>query len=164
MEKAYARLHGGYAGIAAGSTAAALSDLTGGFVEPLDLSTGSLQDSTVWAHIMHTLAGGGIVACEAAQQLQPSVAAAFMTGAPAAASAYGLLPGSPYGVVAAKELPSGTKLLRLHNPWAPLGVWQAGWASDAAEWSAGEGKAALVADPLMAEGLQDPATFWCSLW
>jgi hypothetical protein len=38
IEKAYARLHGGYAAIAAGSVADALVDLTGGVVSKISLS------------------------------------------------------------------------------------------------------------------------------
>jgi hypothetical protein len=38
IEKAYARLHGGYAAIAAGSVGDALVDLTGGVVSKISLS------------------------------------------------------------------------------------------------------------------------------
>jgi hypothetical protein len=164
-EKAYARLHGGYAAIAQGSVADALVDLTGGMVDSISLAAGLDAEDAVWLHIMQTLSAGDIAVCTAEPHAHVS------TGAPDAAGpseqlqgVAGLAADSPYSILAAKVLPSGLKLLRLHNPWAPQGVWQGAWGPDAPEWESAEGQAALAADPAMEEGLQDTATFWCSFW
>lgn len=172
VEKAYARLHGGYAAIASGCVADALIDLTAGVVDTLDMSAGLESEGAVWLHIMQTLSAGNLAVCLAEQHSadtgadpgvpHPSAAAACCAGW--AQGIAGLLANSPYSILAAKVLPSGLKLLRLHNPWAPEGVWQGAWGPDAPEWGSEEGQAALAADPAMQEGLQDPATFWCSFW
>lgn len=172
VEKAYARLHGGYAAIASGCVADALIDLTGGVVDTLNLAAGLEPEGAVWLHIMQTLAAGNLVVCLAEQQQSAGAGAAEGVSTSAAAGCCGgwvpgiagLLANSPYSILAAKVLPSGQKLLRLHNPWAPDGVWQGAWGPDAPEWGSEEGAAALAADAAMEEGLQDPATFWCSFW
>jgi hypothetical protein len=163
LEKAYARAHGGYAALAAGDTAAALADLTGGFVTTLALqaadSSSRMSAGVLWQQLVHQLAAGSMAVCQADKE-----AADSGPGVPIFCPV-GALPGAPYSIIAAKELPCGTQLLRLHNPWAPEGVLQgACWAApDAKEWGSAEGQAALAADPGMQEGLQDPATFWCCL-
>jgi len=158
VEKAYARLHGGYAAIATGCVGEALVDLTGGVVDTIELTAGFMSEGAVWLAIMQALSAGNLAVCTASadtqQQQQQS----------AAGAAAGLLADCPCSILAAKVLPSGLKLLRLHNPWSPQGSWQGAWGPDAAEWSSEEGEAALAADPAMEEGLQDPATFWCSFW
>ena len=166
IEKAYARLHGGYAAIASGCAADALVDLTGGVVDTMHLTTGLLSEGTVWSAIMQHLAGGNILACTGdPTAASHATAAAAGAAGNCAGSVGGIMPDSPYSIIAAKVLPSGLQLLRLHNPWAPEGRWQGAWGSpDAPEWVSDEGAAALAADPAMAEGLQDPATFWCSFW
>jgi hypothetical protein len=55
IEKAYARLHGGYAAIATGSVADALVDLTGGVVSKI-----SLSDE---AHMQDAATGEGMCRC-----------------------------------------------------------------------------------------------------
>lgn len=172
IEKAYASLHGGYAAIAqAGCIADALTDLTGGVVETINLSAGLLSEGAVWLHIMRALASEGSLAVCTTQPAAPTAptaptaATTSSSGWGGGSSTQGLLPDTPYTILAAKALPSGTQLLRLHNPWAPEGCWQGAWdAGTAAEWSTDEGQAALAADPAMEEGLQDPATFWCPFW
>lgn len=168
-EKAYARLHGGYAAIAQGCVADALIDLSGGMVDSISLAAGLEAEDAVWLHIMQTLSAGHIAVCTA----EPHAASAAHSSAGATDPAglieqlqgvAGLAANSPYSILAAKVLPSGLKLLRLHNPWAPQGVWQGAWGPETQEWESAEGQAALAADPAMEEGLQDAATFWCSFW
>lgn len=174
VEKAYARTHGGYAAIAHGCVADALIDLTGGIVDTISLAAGLESEGAVWLHIMQTLSAGNIAVCtpephsaadaDAYSDASASEAAAAAAGRACVQGIAGLSAHSPYSILAAKVLPSGLKLLRLHNPWAPEGVWQGAWGPDAPEWESEEGQAALAADPAMEEGLQDPATFWCSFW
>jgi hypothetical protein len=170
VEKAYARLHGGYAAIAQGCVANALIDLTGGIVDTISLEAGLESDGAVWLHIKQTLSAGNLAVCvaephsAAEADADPGAESDPAAGGSCAQSIAGLSANSPYSVLAAKVLPSGLKLLRLHNPWAPEGVWQGAWSPDAPEWESAEGQAALAADPAMEEGLQDPATFWCTFW
>jgi hypothetical protein len=170
IEKAYARLHGGYAATAHGCVADALIDLTGGIVDTISLAAGLESEGAVWLHIMQTLSAGNIAVCVAeAHAAADAGAGPGAESDPAAAcssveSIAGVSANSPYTVLAAKVLPSGLKLLRLHNPWSPEGAWQGAWGPDAPEWESAEGQAALAADPAMEEGLHDPATFWCPFW
>lgn len=172
VEKAYARLHGGYAAVAHGCVADALIDLTGGVVDTINLAAGLESEGAIWLHIMQTLSAGNIAvrlaeqhsAADADTDTGACTGADLDQAAPGSCmqGIAGLSANSPYSVLAAKVLPSGLKLLRLHNPWAPEGVWQGAWGPDAPEWESAEGQAALAADPAMQEGLQDPATFWCT--
>lgn len=175
VEKAYARLHGGYAALACGCVADALVDLTGGIVETISTAAGLESEGSVWLAIMQALTAGNLAVCmaERADADSPAGADADACGMHASArcagfdavpGVAGLLADSPYSILAAKVLPSGQKLLRLHNPWAPEGVWEGAWGPDAPEWGSEEGQAALAADPAMEEGMQDTATFWCSFW
>ena len=45
----------------------------------------------------------------------------------------GLLPNHAYSVVDCRVLPDGTRLVRVHNPWA-AGGWQGAWAAESREW------------------------------
>ncbi|WIA30134.1 hypothetical protein OEZ86_000227 [Tetradesmus obliquus] len=159
IEKAYARLHGGYAAIAAGSVGDALVDLTGGVVSKVSLSTEEhMQDAAtggLWTSIEQWLAAGSIIACMA-KQPQDAAKGSLM----------GVLPNTPYSILEARVLPGGSKLLRLHCPWAPNGMWQGPWGLQCSsqEWMGEEGQAALAQDAALAAGLQDLATFWCTYW
>lgn len=167
VEKAYARLHGGYAAIATGSVADALVDLTGGIVDTISLSGGYVSEGAIWLRIMHTLQTGNIAVCVAERGVSSTAAAAAAAAgefADIVVSLGGLQANSPYSILAAKVLPSGLKLLRLHNPWGPDSAWQGAWGPGAPEWVSEEGQAVLAGDEAMAEGLEDPATFWCSFW
>jgi hypothetical protein len=145
-------------------------DLTGGVVDSISLTTAAVQEDSVWLQIMQTLSAGNIAVCvadaqHAAGSAQSAAAAAAGHASPTVcAGIAGLLGNCAYSILAAKVLPSGLKLLRLHNPWAPEGTWQGAWGLEAPEWGSQEGQAALAADPAMAEGLQDPATMWLSFW
>eukprot|EP00882_Tetradesmus_deserticola_P012778 GHRQ01013543.1.p1 GENE.GHRQ01013543.1~~GHRQ01013543.1.p1 ORF type:complete len:194 (+),score=57.78 GHRQ01013543.1:1534-2115(+) len=159
IEKAYARLHGGYAAIATGSVADALVDLTGGIVSKVSLSDDAqLQDAAaggLWTFVQQWLAAGSIITCMAKQP-----------GNAAEGSLMGVLANTPYSIVEARVLPAGSKLLRLHCPWAPHGMWQGAWGlqSSSQEWMGEEGQAALAQDAALGAGLQDMATFWCTYW
>jgi hypothetical protein len=81
-------------------------------------------------------------------------------------SLMGVLPNTLYSILEARVLPGGSKLLRLHCPWAPQGMWQGPWGLQCSsqEWMGEEGQAALAQDAALAAGLQDMSTFWCTYW
>jgi hypothetical protein len=81
-------------------------------------------------------------------------------------SLLGVLPNTPYSILEARVLPGGSKLLRLHCPWAPQGMWQGPWGlqGSSQEWMGEEGQEALAGDATLGAGLQDMATFWCTYW
>lgn len=99
------------------------------------------------------LSAGSIVACMAKYSADA-----------ASGSLLGILPNTPYSIITTKVLPGGTKLLRIHCPWSPAGLWQGPWSLRSEEWLSAESQAGLASDEGLAAGLQDEATFWCSYW
>lgn len=114
-----------------------------------------LAAGALWSQITDWLNAGSLIVCEAKQ---PKGTCSGST------SAAGILLNSPYSVLAAKGLASGTRLLQLHCPWSPEGMWQGPWCAGSAEWHSEEGQAALAEDEAFAAGLDDPSTFWCTYW
>jgi Ca2+-binding EF-hand superfamily protein len=125
IEKAYAKLHGSYDALEAGSIADGLKDLTGEAVEVLLLDSANFQKkhTDLWAELLHNLKESFLMGCskevgnvEAETELD-----------------CGLLVNHAYSIIDAQEV-SGNKLVRVRNPWG-RGEWTGAWGDNSKQWT-----------------------------
>ena len=129
VEKAYAKLHGGYHNLTAGQMGYALKDLTGEPVESLHLDSpetlpcGSIDEDSIWNLFIENIAESHIMGC--------------LIDSPAAMAeeknSYDLLLNHAYGIIDCQEI-QGNRLLRIRNPWGSI-EWNGPWSDGAPEWT-----------------------------
>jgi len=141
LEKAYAKLHGGYHSIEGGSLTRALVDLTAGFAEEVRLDSADARaeaaDGRLWARLARYQTQGYLMGCAVTQP----------GGETEERTPENLIKNHAYGVVLfyeQAELPEGSRagplrLVQLRNPWG-AGEWQGAWADGGPEWSTPEGR------------------------
>ena len=120
LEKAVAKLHGGYSALRGGAATEAMVDLTGGTAEVLSLGPGlgeaALVRALATAHTRRALSCCSI-------QPDPAV--------PEARTGLGLVRGHAYtvtGVARARlEGGAGAELVRVRNPWGGGAEWRGAW-------------------------------------
>lgn len=104
---------------------------------------------------MEWLAAGSILVCMAKQRKDTPAVEAHNAG---------IASNSPYSILSAKQLQSGTKLVQLHCPWSPEGMWLGAWSASSADWQSDEGRTLLMYDAGVADSMDDPSVFWCTYW
>uniref|UniRef100_A0A6B2L3T8 Calpain catalytic domain-containing protein n=1 Tax=Arcella intermedia TaxID=1963864 RepID=A0A6B2L3T8_9EUKA len=133
MEKAYAKLHGSYQAIESGSTAAALTDLTGEPTDVLNLANEDIQlkiqkpvndKDSFWSELMYYVSEKYLIgaACTA-----KSVGSEADTG-------QGILANHAYGLLTAVKLDNSTHLISLRNPWGEH-EWRGAWSDGDSKWN-----------------------------
>ncbi|CAH2314145.1 calpain-9-like isoform X1 [Pelobates cultripes] len=68
LEKAYAKLKGGYSALQMGFASEALVDMTGGIVQSIKTSGSSTE---LWSHLSHMLQRGALICCGNTQNTEP---------------------------------------------------------------------------------------------
>ena len=124
LEKAYAKMYGSYNFIEAGKVQYALSDMTDGFPEQIDLKLDGQNLNSLWQKI-HTLSRYGSL---------------LGAGSPdnalgdRAINEMGIVQGHAYAVLQVAEVDSH-RLLQLRNPHGSRGVeWNGDWADGSEKW------------------------------
>ncbi|XP_053577574.1 calpain-1 catalytic subunit [Bombina bombina] len=122
LEKAYAKLKGGYAALQLGFAGEALVDMTGGIVQKCDTSGSS---SDLWVHLNHLLERGALICCGNTQgELETS-------------NLMGILSHHMYSVTGTNKVQtiwrSVVSLLRVRNPWGHT-EWNGPWRDGGPEW------------------------------
>nr|DBA20687.1 TPA: hypothetical protein GDO54_017439 [Pyxicephalus adspersus] len=119
LEKAYAKLKGGYSALQMGFAGEALEDMTGGLVQS---SNTSCPASELWKHLDNMLQKGALICCGNTQ------------GEVETSNLMGILSHHMYSVTATKEIQTiqgPVSLLRVRNPWGHtewIGPWRDGIA------------------------------------
>eukprot|EP00993_Chasmostoma_nieuportense_P004484 NODE_514_length_2130_cov_29.877683_g475_i0.p1 GENE.NODE_514_length_2130_cov_29.877683_g475_i0~~NODE_514_length_2130_cov_29.877683_g475_i0.p1 ORF type:complete len:697 (+),score=158.64 NODE_514_length_2130_cov_29.877683_g475_i0:133-2091(+) len=150
LEKAYAKLHGHYQCLQSGSVLYALSDLTSGVAEDINMGTDRgkqlLQAGVLLSKLRQAKAEGWLSGCSfpPGKKLGRDTVAEL-----------GLIPCHIYPILDIRQIPGGIWLLRLFNPWG-LVEWRGPWSDGSKEW-APESLTALTYQ-FSADG-----TFWMSL-
>ncbi|EDO34860.1 predicted protein [Nematostella vectensis] len=140
IEKAYAKLAGTYEALAAGSTADALVDFTGGVAEAISLSNGGYaEDQEKRLQLFKTLERGhkekSLMSASIKINNRNEMEQRLDTG---------LIKGHAYGVTMVKKVTVGEGLLslfnkkhfymiRLRNPWGEK-EWNGRWSDESEEW------------------------------
>uniref|UniRef100_T1IP60 Calpain catalytic domain-containing protein n=1 Tax=Strigamia maritima TaxID=126957 RepID=T1IP60_STRMM len=123
LEKAYAKLHGSYEALRAGTNSDALTDFTGGLVEQYLLSEPPPNLSRLFtkAFERRSLVGAAIYGDYSRNTELAS----------------GLVTGHAYSVTDKKEVSvNGRKfdLIRVRNPWGSHVEWKGAWSDNSEEW------------------------------
>ncbi|MEE6490558.1 hypothetical protein FKM82_015905 [Ascaphus truei] len=121
LEKAYAKLKGGYAALQLGFAGEALVDMTGGVVQSCDSGGPSLE---LWRNLSHLLQRGALICCGNTQ------------GDLETRNSMGILCHHMYSVTGTSEiqtLEGSVCLLRVRNPWGHT-EWAGPWRDGGTEW------------------------------
>ncbi|XP_068106699.1 calpain-12 [Hyperolius riggenbachi] len=144
LEKAYAKLKGGYSALQMGFAGEALEDMTGGVVQSSNTSTVA---SELWSHLHNMLQRGALICCGNTQ------------GEVETSNLMGILSHHMYSVTGAKEVETSqgpVSLLRLRNPWGHT-EWIGPWRDGGLEWQ-------TVTDPEQAENVVlEDGEFWIAV-
>jgi Ca2+-binding EF-hand superfamily protein len=150
LEKAYAKLYGGYEALKGGKTSEAMTDFTGGLVESYDLTKDIPPN--LFDNIMRHKNKVSLMSCsikaernEIEQKLDS-----------------GLVKGHAYSVTSAATVNvrgKVIKLLRIRNPWGQK-EWTGDWSDNSPVWKeiSSDNRKQL----LEGEGLKEDGEFWMS--
>lgn len=121
LEKAYAKVNGGYWNIGTGGFAEeALKDLTGAPTE-YDLFDEDTDEKEVWEKIQYCDKESYIMVCGS-------------RGSDERRTEFGIIQGHAYTIINA-HLIRGEKVLEMRNPWGDENEWNGRWSDSSNEWS-----------------------------
>uniref|UniRef100_A0A1I7TDS4 Calpain catalytic domain-containing protein n=1 Tax=Caenorhabditis tropicalis TaxID=1561998 RepID=A0A1I7TDS4_9PELO len=126
LEKAYAKLYGGYENLDGGTTAEALEDFTGGLTEFFDLE--KADKATTLAMLVRGMQMGSLFGCSI--DADENVKEAQLTN--------GLVRGHAYSITAIQTVNTyggQIPLLRIRNPWGNSKEWNGPWSDGSGEWN-----------------------------
>ncbi|XP_067840183.1 calpain-9 [Heptranchias perlo] len=124
MEKAYAKMNGGYESLKGGSTLEAMEDFTGGMGETFDLKDAPPQLYTL---IHKALKRGCMLGCSI------DITSAAETEA---RTTTGLVKGHAYSITGVDQVKCRgrpVQLIRVRNPWGQV-EWNGPWSDNSPEW------------------------------
>ncbi|XP_070572374.1 calpain clp-1-like [Ptychodera flava] len=125
LEKAYAKLHGLYEGLAGGQASDALVDMTGGLTERHDLQD---PPTNLYQQLVRNARLGSFITCSKKGDWRQADHA----------DDFGLVSGHAYTITAVRKcrLSSGSKvnLVRVRNPWGNATEWNGDWSDDSETW------------------------------
>ncbi|XP_075042921.1 calpain-1 catalytic subunit-like isoform X2 [Mixophyes fleayi] len=144
LEKAYAKLKGGYSALQMGFAGEALEDMTGGVVQSCATN---VPVSELWSHLNNMLQRGALICCGNTQ------------GEIETSNLMGILSHHMYSVTGTKEvqtLDGSVCLLRIRNPWGHT-EWIGPWRDGGSEWQ-------TVTDPELSENvILEDGEFWMAV-
>jgi len=144
LEKAYARLYGGYPSIIGGLVHASFKDLTGGITDEvaLDAPDSGAFDGRLWQRIYTFHQSGYLMGCG---NPKPSSGNFQVVS--------GIVQGHAYAILHLMEI-GDLKLIRLRNPWGE-GEWEGDWGPASNKWT--QKMRTLCNEP---EGRERDGSFW----
>jgi len=127
IEKAYAKLHGGYQELEGGSISDGLRDLTGEAVQTFHLedahSPFANDDDLLWKTLVRNIKESFLMGCAFSSPLAKAEEA----------TPQGLLLNHAYGIIDCQEV-RGHKLIRIRNPWGEH-EWLGKWSDGSSDWT-----------------------------
>jgi len=127
IEKAYAKLHGGYQELEGGSISDGLRDLTGEAVQTFHLEDANSpfanDDHLLWKTLVRNIKESFLMGCAFSSPVAKAEEA----------TPQGLLLNHAYGIIDCQEV-KGHKLVRVRNPWGEH-EWMGRWSDGSAEWT-----------------------------
>ena len=124
IEKAYAKAHGDYASLSGGWIGEGLEDLSGGVTTEL-LASDILDLDGFWDNELSKVNQEFLFGCSTG----------LLDGG--YGDRDGIEEGHAYVVMEARTLKSGTRLVKLRNPWGKTkkGIWEGAWSDGSKEWT-----------------------------
>ncbi|KAI0985496.1 hypothetical protein GJ496_009455 [Pomphorhynchus laevis] len=133
LEKAYAKLYGGYYNLEGGTASEALIDLTGGISQKCNLKTYCKRingSQTLFEYIKRSLSYHCMMGCSISPQEGKYKAEEILKN--------GLVVGHSYCILRCENvswLGNHTDILRLRNPWGNNVKWNGQWSSKDDRWN-----------------------------
>jgi len=125
LEKAYAKLHGGYDKIVAGKVSYALSELTGGYPEEMKMSVAQKNVDVFWNTIIKHHENGYLLGAGTPENPQGD----------RAISDEGIIQGHAYAILGLEEF-NDERLIKLRNPHGSGGAeWRGDWGDNSFKWN-----------------------------
>jgi len=128
LEKAYAKLHGGYEALKGGTTCEAMEDFTGGVAEMYELKQ---APPNLFKILLKAYERSSLMSC--AIEPDPEVTEAE--------TPLGLIKGHAYSITCVKLMDIKTPrmsgqlpMIRIRNPWGNEAEWKGAWSDQSAEW------------------------------
>ncbi|GCB75657.1 hypothetical protein scyTo_0016458, partial [Scyliorhinus torazame] len=124
LEKAYAKLHGGYESLKGGNTLEAMEDFTGGMGETFKLKE---PPPNFYTLLHKALKRGSMLGCSIDITSVTETEARTKTG---------LVKGHAYSVTGLDQVNSRgrpVQMIRVRNPWGQV-EWNGSWSDDSTEW------------------------------
>jgi hypothetical protein len=166
LEKAYAKLYGGFENISGGNISEALRDLTGCAVQDYNLESNEVKEEIASGKLWNALSSGMGQVGDRADASSKLIGCAKIVPpseiCKAEGKGKGLLANHAYGVtkmavVQAKKGGSGPiRLVRVRNPWGYF-EWQGEWSKGSSKWTP-----ALRAQLGYSAEATDDGEFWMS--
>lgn len=134
LEKAYAKLYGGYEALRGGNINESMVDLTGGIVEMIDLRN---PPSNLFTVMRKSYRRAALMGC-AIEPEHPNVQAeSILSNGLIVRHAYSVTRVTSVDITSAtQKLQGKAELVRLHNPWGNEAEWVGSWGDKSPEWSA----------------------------
>jgi Ca2+-binding EF-hand superfamily protein len=123
LEKAYAKLYGGYESLKGGKTSEALEDFTGGVTESFDIK----KADSLYDKILKGIKRSCLMGCSIKATTRDDMEAKLTSG---------LIKGHAYSVTGATTVTykgASVKLVRIRNPWGAK-EWNGDWGDDSKIW------------------------------
>jgi len=147
LEKAYAKLYGGYHKIVAGKVSYALSELTGGLPEEKSLKAAQQNVDKFWEELKNYVKEGYLLGAGSPENPMGD----------AAVSDEGIVQGHAYAVLDVAEF-NGEYLIKLKNPHGVGGQeWTGDWSDNSYKWNEKAKKALKITEH------KDDGEFWMSV-
>jgi len=160
LEKACAKLYGSYEALDGGTVTAALSDLTGGVGEAIDLadddSALEIADGSMWKRLLRYAAKQNYLL---GASLSRSDVEDGGSAGDTQVSEGGILVNHAYTLLAVREVHAAgevTRLVQLRNPWG-MREWNGAWKDHGREWDTPAGQRAFTE---LGVTFGDDGTFW----
>ncbi|XP_071542636.1 calpain-B-like isoform X2 [Panulirus ornatus] len=133
LEKAYAKLYGGYEALRGGNINESMVDLTGGVVEMIDLRD---PPSNMFSILNKANRRGALIGC-AIEPDHPGVETeGILPNGLIMRHAYSVTRVTTVDIAsAAPKLQGKADLVRLHNPWGNEAEWKGSWSDKSSEWA-----------------------------
>ncbi|XP_063865528.1 calpain-A-like isoform X10 [Scylla paramamosain] len=133
LEKAYAKLYGGYEALRGGNINESMVDLTGGVVELIDLRS---PPRNLFARLLKASRRGALIGC-AIEPDHPGIRPeSILSNGLIVRHAYSITRITVISLATAPRLKGQAHLLRLHNPWGNETEWTGSWSDKSPEWTA----------------------------
>ena len=134
VEKAYAKLYGGYTSLRGGHEFQSLEDLTGLPSMRIRLQAANtkmvMRENLVWPALLRCANAGMVMTCGTGP---PQMYAQRRISPQMMRSQTGLAPSHAYSLLTVKEA-AGLKLVRIRNPWG-TGEWRGDYSDDSRKWT-----------------------------
>ncbi|XP_063595877.1 calpain-B-like [Penaeus indicus] len=157
LEKAYAKLYGGYEALRGGNINESMVDLTGGVVEMVDLRN---PPSNLFNVMKKAYRRAALMGCAIEPDHPQMQSESILSNGLIVRHAYSITRVTEVDIAsAAPKLQGKAELVRLHNPWGNETEWTGAWSDKSPEWAT----ISLEEKKRLGLTFDDDGEFWMSI-